>query len=63
MVEWSICCTEHGASICFDEHGVPVGELEIVAWASMWSCRRAAESIGRHLHGSNRRDQPVIDLS
>ncbi|WZZ60321.1 hypothetical protein YC2023_060428 [Brassica napus] len=29
---------------------VPVGELEIVAWASMWSCRRATESIGRHLH-------------
>ncbi|KAF3576670.1 hypothetical protein DY000_02031652 [Brassica cretica] len=28
---------------------VPVGVLEIVAWASMWGCRRAAESIGRHL--------------
>ncbi|KAF2565352.1 hypothetical protein F2Q68_00025192 [Brassica cretica] len=42
---------------------VPVGVLEIVAWASMWSCRRAAESIRRHLHGSNRRDQPVIGLS
>ncbi|KAF2589752.1 hypothetical protein F2Q70_00039450 [Brassica cretica] len=46
-----------------DPWSVPVGELEIMAWASMWSCRHAAESIGRHLHGSNRRDQPVIDLS
>ncbi|KAF3557398.1 hypothetical protein F2Q69_00013789 [Brassica cretica] len=28
---------------------VPIGVLEIVAWASMWGCRHAAESIGRHL--------------
>ncbi|KAF3546636.1 hypothetical protein DY000_02001997 [Brassica cretica] len=47
---------------CHTAWSVPVGELEIVARASMWICRRAAESIGRHLRDSNRGDQPVIDL-